>query len=105
MKIPKSVRISGVEYDVILVPDLNDRLNLLYGEIDHEKCLIKISSTSCESIHMKCITLLHEILHGIRNSSGVEIDNEEQIVDMFSRGLYQVLQDNQGRLFGRNQEE
>lgn len=99
MIIPDSVRIAGVEYRVVFVPDLNDRLNLLYGEIDYEKCIIEISSTSCESEHMKCITLLHEILHGIRKNSGLEIKNEEQIVDMFARGLYQVLQDNQSRMF------
>ena len=48
---------------------------------------------------MRCITLLHEILHGIRNHAGLEIEDEEAIVDMFARGIYQVLQDNGERLF------
>ena len=43
--------------------------------------------------------MLHEILHGVRNYMGVEIENEEDVVDMFAKGLYQVLQDNGARLF------
>lgn len=44
---------------------------------------------------------MHEILHGIQNHSGIELpkDKEEQIIDMFARGIYQVLQDNGNRLF------
>jgi hypothetical protein len=47
----------------------------------------------------KCITLLHEILHGIRENSGIDVKNEEDVVEMFARGIYQVLQDNGKRLF------
>lgn len=98
MIIPDSVRIAGVEYRVVFVPDLNDGINLLYGEIDYGKCIMEISSTSCESEHVKCITFLHEILHAIRKNSGIEIENEEQVLDMFAMGLYQILQDN-SRMF------
>jgi len=43
--------------------------------------------------------LWHEILHGIREHAGLEIENEEEIVEMFSKGIYQVLQDNGNLLF------
>lgn len=99
MKIPDSVRIGGVEYAVQNdYPSLNDGENLLYGQIDYRESVIRISNL-CEGHQLQCITLLHEILHGIRNHTGIEVQNEEDVVDMFARGLYQVLQDNGGRLF------
>ena len=99
MKIPDSVRIGGVEYKVFdNQPSLSDGESLLYGQIDYRESTIRLSDL-CEGHQMKCITLLHEILHGIRNHAGLEVENEEDVVDMFARGLYQVLQDNGRRLF------
>lgn len=99
MKIPESVRIAGVEYAVREKAHLNDGANLAYGSINFETSEILLTSTIEVSHQRKCITLLHEILHGIRENNGMEIVDEEEIVDMFARGLYQVLQDNGGRLF------
>lgn len=99
MKIPESVRIAGVEYAVKDFPDLNDGAHLAYGVINFDTSEILLSSTIAMSHQKKCITLLHEILHGIREANGVEIAEEEDVVDMFAKGLYQVLQDNGGRLF------
>lgn len=99
MKIPESVRIGGVEYPIVYVAHLNDGVNLAYGHIDFENCVIELSET-CGTAHEKrCLILWHEILHGIRQHSGIEVENEEEVVDMFARGIYQVLQDNGRRLF------
>lgn len=99
MKLPESVRIGGVEYVVIdNVPALNDGQNLLLGQINYHENTIKLSDVA-QGHQTKCITLWHEILHGIRNHAGLEIENEEDVVDMFARGIYQVLQDNGARLF------
>lgn len=99
MKIPESVRIGGIEYTVLdNQPSLNDGENLLYGEINYRESVIRLSDL-CGGHQRKCITLLHEILHGIRESSGLKIEEEEAVVEMFARGLYQVLQDNGLRLF------
>ena len=99
MKIPEFVRIGGVEYKVTRdQPFLNDGTNLLYGQINYNETTIELSNVA-NSHQMKCITLWHEILHGIRNHTGLEIENEEEIVDMFARGIYQVLQDNGARFF------
>lgn len=98
MKIPESVRIGGIEYDVIdNVKDLNDGESLLYGFINFRESTIQISDL-CEHQH-KCITLLHEILHGIIYGAGLTMDDEEKVVQVLSKGLYQVLQDNARRLF------
>ena len=101
MKIPNSIRIGGVEYEVEFVPNLRNATELLYGEINYHESKISISTTDGAGHQMQCITLLHEILHGIQNHSGIELpkDKEEQIIDMFARGMYQVLQDNGNRLF------
>ena len=99
MKIPDSIRISGVEYKIVYTPHLNNGTNLAYGHIDYENCLIELSETCGTSHEKRCLTLWHEILHGIRESNGMEIEKEEEIVEMFARGIYQVLQDNGRRFF------
>ena len=99
MKIPDSIRIGGIEYAIDKVPNLRDGNKLLYGQIDYDSSQIHMSDTDCKSHDMYCITLLHEILHGIQDHSGVKIENEEAVVDMLAKGIYQVLQDNAPRLF------
>lgn len=99
MKIPKSVRIGGVEYPVVFVPNLNTGVQMAYGHINFDDSVIELSDT-CGTGHQKrCVVLWHEILHGIREHAGLEIENEEDVVDMFAKGIYQVLQDNGGRFF------
>ena len=101
MKIPESVRIGGVEYTVVFVPNLRTNTHLLMGQIDYDESVIRLSETDGKGHQQRCITLLHEILHGIQNHSGIPLpeQEEEKIIDMFARGLYQVLQDNGRRLF------
>ncbi len=99
MKIPDSVRIGGVEYPVKRVPNLNDNEHVAYGQINFDDCVIELSSTHGTGHEKQCQILWHEILHGIRNHAGLQIEDEEAVVDMFAKGIYQVLQDNGKRLF------
>lgn len=99
MKVPESVRIGGIEYKVLYGANLRVNNNLCYGSISYDDSTITLSTTDGAGHQMRCVTLLHEILHGIRNHAGLEIENEEEVVDMFAKGIYQVLQDNGGRLF------
>lgn len=99
MKIPESVRIGGVEYAVEYVPYLNNGVSMAYGHISYDDCVIELSDTCVKAHEKRCHTLWHEILHGIREHAGLEIENEEAVVDMFAKGIYQVLQDNGGRFF------
>lgn len=98
MKIPKSIRINGVDYEVIEVPNLANGNSLAYGHIDYENTTIALNP-DCQGHQKKCLTLVHEILHGIRHHGGIEIRDEERIVDLFAQGIYQVLQDNAKALF------
>lgn len=99
MKIPESIRIAGVEYKVKMEPGLNNGTNLAYGNINWDECVIKLSSSTGMSHQKMCVVLWHEILHGLLHRVGLEPDNEEQLVDLLAKGIYQVLQDNGGRLF------
>lgn len=99
MKIPESVRIAGVEYRVILTPNLMNGANAAYGHIDYDSSVIELSDTFGTEHQKRCQILWHEILHGIRENNGMEIENEEAVVDMFAKGIYQVMQDNGARFF------
>ena len=99
MKIPESIRIGGVEYEIQYKDNLRDGNRLLYGQINYDDSIIYLSTTDGTGRQHMCITLLHEILHGIREHAGFEIEDEEKVVDILSKGLYQVLQDNGQRLF------
>lgn len=99
MKIPDSVRINGVDYDVFFTKHLNDGSHMCYGYINFEQSTIEINSDRGAHQH-QCITLLHEIIHGIFHSQGMDnVENEEEVVQAISRGLYQVLQDNAGKFY------
>lgn len=101
MKIPNSVRIGGVEYSVGYVDNLRHGNQLAYGHINWDNSEILLSGTDGTSHQKRCITLWHEIIHGIVHHANLDIDNagEEAIVDTIAKGVYQVLQDNGGRLF------
>lgn len=99
MKIPKSIRIAGVEYSIDFVPNLMNGATAAYGHIDFENSCIELSDTFGVEHQKRCKILWHEILHGIVENSGMTIENEEDVVEMFAKGIYQVLQDNGARLF------
>ena len=103
MKVPNKIRIAGVEYAVKYVDKLTHNYRETYGQIDFNSSEIRINSDPNFSEHTKNITLLHEIIHGIIQNNGIEIEDEEQIIEIISKGMYQVLQDNFDRLFGEEQ--
>ena len=99
MKIPSSIRISGVEYNVSYVPYLNNGQDLAYGHIDYENCVIELSATHGTAHEKRCLIMWHEIIHGLCESFGLTIGDDENVVDTLARGIYQVLQDNGARFF------
>ena len=100
MNIPESIRIGGVEYGIVFEPFLSDESgHELMGQIRYQKGEIALSE-NLEMCHdVTCITLLHEVLHGIARHFDLEVEEKESVIDAFARGLYQILQDNDNRLF------
>jgi len=99
MKIPDKIRIGGIDYKVEFVEHLNDGQKVLNGQISYNDSVIRINRSNL-SHQMSCITMWHEIIHGIAVHAGLDLnkeDSEEHITDVIARGVYQVLQDN-GRL-------
>ena len=99
MKIPNEIRINGVEFSAGYAPNLRMNDKLCFGYIDFNNSKIMLSETDGTEHQQRCITFLHEVIHGIIKNSAVEVFDEEPVVDMLSRGIYQVLQDNGERLF------
>jgi len=102
MKIPRKVRIGGVDYDVREVDHLNNGTIVCYGQISIENSTISLHSGN-QGHHMKCITLWHEILHGIAAHAKLNLGEgqEEHVVEVLAKGIYQVLQDNEREMFDR----
>lgn len=99
MKIPNSIRIGGVEYEIQYADNLRNGADLCYGMISYDDGVIQLSNTDGRGHEHRCITLWHEILHGIFNHACSKVENEEEVVEILSKGIYQVLQDNGQRLF------
>lgn len=99
MKIPDSIRIGGIEYEVCPVEVSRVGNDICYGSIHYSDSRIELSTSDASGHQIQCVTLWHEILHGIARHACLEIENEEEIVECFSKGIYQVLADNADRLF------
>lgn len=102
MNIPKSIRIGGVDYEVRITPNLRDGTEILAGHVDYYNSVIELSDTDNNGYHARRITLWHEILHGIANHAELDFRkaDEEHIVTVLAKGIYQVLQDNRGLMEG-----
>lgn len=99
MKIPEKIRISGIDYAIEHEENLRLGNEICYGTISYTDSVIAISTSDSTGYQHKCITLWHEILHGIFEHACLHPDNEEQVVEVLSKGIYQVLQDNGRALF------
>jgi hypothetical protein len=100
MKIPDSIRINGIEHRVVWENGLNDGAHVCHGHADFNYCTIRLNPET-QTYEKQCVTLLHEILHVLLYNGRIEMpdDDEEDVVEVLSNGLYQVLQDNGQRLF------
>lgn len=98
MTIPNSIKIGWKTYDVVLA---DSRLNSgaeLYGQVDHDSCVITLRAAS--SPDQMRATLIHEVLHAIADMYGLEL--EEKLVTDLANALYCVYKDN--RFDGRKEQ-
>ena len=96
MNIPDKVRIGGVDYRVSIEPYVRGGDRILYGDINYNANVIRISDTDTPGHQKRCIVLWHEILHGIAEHAHADLSaaTEEEAINVLAKGVYQVLQDN-----------
>lgn len=91
MKIPKTLKICGLDYKVIEEKDIHLKEGL-DGEHSTERQEIRIRKNDCHQQRKEKV-LFHEILHAIDVHWNNDSLTEEQI-DRLANGIYQVLKDN-----------
>lgn len=103
MNIPNKVRIQGLEYSVEQIYGLSDGAKVLTGEIWHMMLRIRLQSE--QAPQRAAVTLWHEILHAVIEQNGLELEDEEHVVDTLAFAVYQILEDNVERFYPRETEE
>lgn len=84
----EKVNILGITYKVEQVEQVS-RYDQLFGQIDFMDQTIRIDNHASEE--KKQETLLHEILHGIAEATGLGEVLKESVVQTLSRSLYDIL--------------
>lgn len=92
MRIPKTIRLDGVTYQVKIVAP--QTIPGCWGEAHQDKAVIKISKALAHD--MRWQVLLHEVLHLIFAHAGIKLHHkrEESIVDRVDALLYGFLRNN-----------
>jgi hypothetical protein len=99
--IPKSIKIAGVNYDVVLqdFKDISDRT----GQIVYDLCTIQIAvmwNNENRSVDAIYGTLIHEIMHGIDSAylggvlGAMGEEEMESTIERLGNAFMQVLSDN-----------
>lgn len=90
MIIPKEIKVAYKNYSIEKVNNLNDGVNLLYGQCkyDEEKILL----AEAYSKNQQECTLIHELIHAIDDIFSIGV-TEEQVLKL-GKGFYQVIKDN-----------
>ena len=93
MRIPDKVKIGGFVYEVKREekPFIGGGDELLDGEHSFAEKKITVSRNGCKEYQM--LVFLHEVCHGIIEAY-VGDKQDENFVEQFSKGLYQVVVDN-----------
>lgn len=96
MKIPKTLKIGGHTYQVVVTSNLAERDGNA-GATNAMLNLIRLDDTYPVSRQEE--TLLHEVLHAVFHQMGMNEfpelqQRQEYIVNTMANGLYQVLKDN-----------
>jgi hypothetical protein len=92
MKIPKTIKIGGIIYDVEIQNVNHTSLteDKLWGSFEAKDCKIYINGGLCKQTLER--VFLHEVLHAIEANYCLEFNESE--IDRLSFGLLEVLKDN-----------
>lgn len=88
MQIPKRVRIGGIDYSIKHVPRLvSADGDLCNGLFDSNRSIIELNSENELSQGRIEQVLIHEILHGIVFTTGLNLEDEEITVNVLAKGF------------------
>ena len=97
ISLPETVKIAGHSF-TIRYPYIFRELSDIWGQCDHGIKEIRIASTDCSGQERAAsgvyVTLIHELLHAIDQSTGQHVFTDESKVVAFAELIYQVLIDN-----------
>lgn len=87
-----TLRIGAYDYDLVY-----DDAPMIGGELMngvHDREGLNIEIRVGMPIAREWQTVWHEVMHAIFDNAAFEIDNEEQVIEIVSNGIVQVLRDN-----------
>ena len=105
MTIPSAIRIGSADYKVTVSSEviLSSDHHQCYGCIDFDKHEIKLAD-NVGDIQQQERTFLHEVFHAMLHDRGLEVTEEEKLVDGLAMCMRQIIRDNQ-ELFLEKKEE
>lgn len=89
MDIPKTLKIGGHEFKVLLVQSMASR-DECYGKMWMDRLEIHIDSSVSKELQEE--TMLHEAIHAIDEENGLDLT--EQQVQSLGHGIYQLIKTN-----------
>ncbi|MGA3473002.1 ImmA/IrrE family metallo-endopeptidase [Lactiplantibacillus plantarum] len=93
MKLPAYVKISGINYTVVLKKRLEDSGDACWGVTDYPGATIYIRKELSEQKQRQ--TLMHEMVHAMMHEAGLDdICNDEKIVNPLGNMLDSTLVSN-----------
>lgn len=100
--LPKEIKVGGIDY-AVQIKDIETTEGLQLGLCDFGECRIAINSRVAEARQQQ--TLIHELVHAVFVESGIEVEDEEDLVNRIGFTMYQVLKDNDFGFLRPNEEE
>lgn len=87
------VKVAGVTYDVVMKEDVrSDADDQCYGLCNFKDLSIELLNDLPEERHNQ--TLIHEIMHAVFEESGIQMEDDEDLVNRLALVWFQVLKDN-----------
>ena len=101
----RKLKVGGIDYDVSIkdLSQFDAQNSFRMGQHHEMNATIEISDKL--SKQKRDQTFVHELLHAIVCESGLELDDEETVVNQMGLMLYQVLKDNDLSLIRESKEE
>jgi len=85
------LRVGAMEYEIVMVPRLQFKGEIVSGHISHDGCVIEVDADLAAQV--RGVTVWHEVLHAIMIQAGLS-DHDEALIEALSYGILGALKDN-----------